>query len=61
MVRSRRAPLILSCTISRLEQNATVTQHTASSDETSCPPTVPSISAASTAKPAGMAAAKESW
>ena len=55
MVRSRRAPLILSCTISRLEQNATVTQHTAS-----CPPAVPSISAASTAKPAGMAAAKES-
>lgn len=38
------APEILSCTISILEQKATVTQLTASNDDVSCPATTPFIS-----------------
>ena len=57
-VKSRIAPLVLSPIIRRLEQNATVTQHTASNEEMSCPPTVALISASSTVTPAGSAEAK---
>ena len=41
--RSIRIPLALSCTISKLEQNDTVIQLTASKEETSCAATHPSI------------------
>ena len=57
-VRSRSAPETLSCTIIRLEQKATVTQLTASSEEISSPPTVASTSASATEKPCGNALTK---
>ncbi len=41
--RSLAAPVTLSCTEIIFEQNATVTQHTASRDEKSYPATAPSI------------------
>ena len=44
IARSFAAPFTLSEIMRRFEQNATVTQHTASRDETSSPPTVAFIS-----------------
>ena len=52
MVRSWRAPLVLSFIISRLEQKATVTQLTASREDTSWPPTTPLSTLSATVAPA---------
>ena len=60
MLRSRRAPVTLSCTISMLQQKVTVTQLTASSDETSWPPTVALISFSGRETVAGIAETNES-
>ena len=54
-IRSARAPDTLSCTISMLEQKATVTQLTARMEEISCPPTKPFSRDSGMWTPAGMA------
>ena len=59
MVRSCRAPLVLSLIISRLEQKATVTQLTASSEETSYPPTQPLMTASVVVAPAAASAERK--
>ena len=59
IVRSCRAPEVLSLIIIRLEQNATVTQLTASREEISCPPTQPSITASETPAPAAASAERK--
>ena len=60
MRKSFLAPEILSITIKRLEQNATVTQLTANSDVTSSPATMPFTSFSGTLMPSGSADANES-
>ena len=54
-VRSRTEPVTLSWIIRRFEQNAIVTQQTASSDEASWPPTTPSMMLSESVKPSGSA------
>ena len=57
-VKSPRLPFTLSCTISILEQNATVTQETERSEEISIPPTQPSRIDSGTITPSGIPEAK---